>query len=195
MVVQPFTPTAIQSIPLTGIVNTAIAPPVRDILDRLADGIMVVTPQRAVQYSNTYAQWINRQFPRASSSTSTIADEIWQVCQAFMETCDRPQTPNPISESILQTQPFPQLRIRVQWLSSEYATDALLLITLEDQQRIAQQAAITEANRYALTPRETEVWLLRQRGCSYQQIAQALYISRNTVKQHLKRIYTKRNAV
>jgi DNA-binding CsgD family transcriptional regulator len=45
--------------------------------------------------------------------------------------------------------------------------------------------------RYDLTPREREVARLLIRGESNDEIAQALWISRYTVKDHVKAVYTK----
>lgn len=191
---------------LTPVVNIPKARLVADTLDNLADGIFILTPQGYPQYANIAAQRINQQLIAAESHGGTFSSKIWHICQIFMETCDVGQQIgigeafpdkhddqlHPLfSEFTLQTQPFPRLRIRIQWVSPEYFSEPLLLLILEDQYRTTQQAALNEASRCGLTPRETEVWLLRQQGYSYQQIAQTLIVSRNTIKQHLKRIYTK----
>jgi DNA-binding CsgD family transcriptional regulator len=42
-----------------------------------------------------------------------------------------------------------------------------------------------------LTPRESEVLSLLSAGCAYREIAEALYISSETVHSHCKRIYRK----
>lgn len=44
---------------------------------------------------------------------------------------------------------------------------------------------------YHLTPREQEVTLLILNGCSYKEIAESLYISIHTVKQHARHIFEK----
>lgn len=55
---------------------------------------------------------------------------------------------------------------------------------------------IEEAIRqYGLTEREAEVWRLRQQDKTYEEIAQDLFITVNTVKRHLKRVYAQRNLV
>ncbi len=65
-------------------------------------------------------------------------------------------------------------------------------MVIEDRNRSDQALATLEMLRYGLTPREREVWMLRRSGRSYQEIADALYISVDTVKRHLKNINTKR---
>jgi DNA-binding CsgD family transcriptional regulator len=57
--------------------------------------------------------------------------------------------------------------------------------------RTMKNNAIADAKPYNLTPRETEVWSLKQTNYTYKQIAATLYISVNTVKKHIKNIYFK----
>lgn len=87
------------------------------------------------------------------------------------------------------------IRVRVQWLDWPATEASYLVVLLDDATQIAQAAAHLEALRYNLTPREREVWMLRQANHSYEDIAQALHISVNTVKRHLKSIYAKRKQV
>lgn len=54
-----------------------------------------------------------------------------------------------------------------------------------------QEIALVEAKRYGLTARETELWQLRRGAMTYQEIAEMLTISVNTVKRHLQAIYSK----
>lgn len=87
------------------------------------------------------------------------------------------------------------LHVRVQWLDWPATEDSYLVVLLDDPTQAAEATARLEALRYNLTPREREVWVLRQANQSYEAIAQALYISVNTVKRHLKSIYAKRKQV
>jgi len=65
---------------------------------------------------------------------------------------------------------------------------------MEDQNLSKQMQAITDAKRYGLTPREAEVWSLHQAKLSYKEIAKNLYITVNTVKKHIKNIYSKQQS-
>jgi len=58
-----------------------------------------------------------------------------------------------------------------------------------------QLTAIAEAQEWRLTPRETEVWLLRRSGYTRIEIASQLGITKDTVGKHLKNIYRKRHAI
>jgi DNA-binding CsgD family transcriptional regulator len=54
---------------------------------------------------------------------------------------------------------------------------------------------IAEVDKYGLTPREAEVWLLRRAKYALKEIATELSISLNTVKKHIKNIHAKREIV
>ena len=85
--------------------------------------------------------------------------------------------------------------MRAQWFdwdNSTYQASNCFLITLEDRQQSLEIIANQEAQRYGLTTRETDVWCLKRLGKSYKDIAKSLYISENTVKKHLKNIYSKK---
>jgi DNA-binding CsgD family transcriptional regulator len=83
------------------------------------------------------------------------------------------------------------LRVRTQWLELKENNKSYLLVTIEDQYLATRNLASLEAKNYGLTPRETQIWLLRRTHCSYQEIASRLYITLNTVKKHMKNIYRK----
>ncbi len=62
---------------------------------------------------------------------------------------------------------------------------------LEDRYQSTQNLAIAEVDKYRLTRREAEVWLLRRANYSRKDIAAELCISLDTVKKHLKNIHAK----
>ncbi|NJR70496.1 MAG: SUMF1/EgtB/PvdO family nonheme iron enzyme [Synechococcales cyanobacterium CRU_2_2] len=76
------------------------------------------------------------------------------------------------------------------------ATLSFLSQSLNEPQSVGELelefAIRAEIQRYGLTHRESEVWQLHRQGYSYDEIAGQLYISRNTVKKHLKAIALKR---
>jgi DNA-binding CsgD family transcriptional regulator len=99
---------------------------------------------------------------------------------------------NPVFTQILDCVEGRTIRVRVQWLTLERFNSPYLLIMLEDQTQTAKTAALLEAVQFNLTPRETQVWVLRSINYSYEEIAHELFITLNTVKRHLKSIYAKR---
>jgi DNA-binding NarL/FixJ family response regulator len=56
---------------------------------------------------------------------------------------------------------------------------------------ISSMHSIPNQNAYQLTPREKEILGLLSKGESYKLIAQALGISLDTVRTHIKKIYDK----
>jgi DNA-binding CsgD family transcriptional regulator len=67
-----------------------------------------------------------------------------------------------------------------------------IVVFLENCDEILQDDLRVQRKKYDLTERESEVWLLLRKEHSYQEIAEMLQISLNTVKTHVKNIYAKR---
>lgn len=84
-----------------------------------------------------------------------------------------------------------QLHITGRWMELPGYQQKCILVMIDDLTEIAHQRALCDAFRYKLTPRETDVWDLYMQGYSYQEIQEKLYISINTVKKHMKNIYSK----
>lgn len=105
-----------------------------------------------------------------------------QLCAALLE-AQRQEHFKPVME-LLQSQP--------QWL------DEVLLLSSQLQplrQHLLSASEAADANQPSLAPvlskREVAVLDLIAKGCSNQQIAEALFISLHTVKSHARRINTK----
>ena len=83
--------------------------------------------------------------------------------------------------------PLPQLLIRATRLSGP--RDLCIAITVE---RISTRENLYgAADRFKLSDREISILTMLLRGNSAREIAGYLYISPNTVKEHIKRIYAK----
>jgi DNA-binding CsgD family transcriptional regulator len=154
------------------------------ILEGLLDAVLIVDVQGVLLYTNLSAQKICRQLNIVNLQNHAI----WSICELLKSQIDRAL----ILESdltIAQT----QYRIRVQWLNSiKEAQDNRLIIRFENQQHSMRCTAIFDAQHFRLTPRESEVWDLRNQGRSRREIADQLYISIDTVKKHLANIQMKR---
>ena len=85
-----------------------------------------------------------------------------------------------------------RINIQAEWIILESQRSSYILVTLENLTEVAHQRALFDAYQYHFTQREIEVWELHLQGLSYRQIAQALFISVNTVKRHMKSIHSKR---
>jgi DNA-binding CsgD family transcriptional regulator len=161
------------------------------VLEGFVDGIVVLSDRQEVIYINTTAQSICAQLLKGAKQT--LPPEIQQAYEALVESRDLYGDRSVTIESEVVTSES-RFRVRAQWLSLELVQRPCVLLRLQDQNQATQGLAMTEAQKWDLTPRETEVWLLRRSGQAYKQIAAALYIAPDTVKKHLKNIHLKRQA-
>ncbi len=160
-------------------------------LESLADGILILTTGGEIIHGNEFANRLCQQLIPASEPGIELPHEVWRVCQSLIDSREMfPGTKICIESELLVT-PSVKLKIRARWLELNDGNDDLLLVSLEDSYQCSQNIAIADVQMYGLTNREAEVWLLRRASLSYQEIANKLYISINTVKKHLKNIYAK----
>ena len=68
---------------------------------------------------------------------------------------------------------------------------ATYLISIEDINKSSNNEMLILEEKYGLTKREIEIFLLVSKGLTNKEISQKLFISQFTVKNHLKNIYTK----
>lgn len=160
----------------------------QSVLESLIDGVLVITDQHDLVYANTMARAIYSQLWH--DATDPLPREIQRVCQALLDSKNRYPSRSVVLESEVVT-PKTTFRIRAQWLALEVASRPCLLLRLQDQTQSLQGLAIAEAQKWGLTPRETEVWLQRRSGYSRKAIAANLHIALDTVKKHLKNVHLK----
>lgn len=167
-------------------------------IENFVDGILILTEQGEWVYANTQAHRICHQLSQYRLQPNTVAQEIWRVGQSLVESHQMFRDRNIMIESKIATDSSVTYRIRARWLeltkSDAYtglSQGSFVLVTLEEQYQATQNRVFNPINRYGLTRREAEVWLLRQANHSYKEIADKLYITLNTVKKHLKNIYAK----
>ncbi|MEM7555872.1 MAG: helix-turn-helix transcriptional regulator [Cyanobacteria bacterium P01_A01_bin.84] len=161
------------------------------VVEGFVDGILILNSQRNLVHINESARYVFKQLNQGINQPQEIPREIWKVCESLIESRELfPEDNISIESEILANRTF-KLRIRARWLTIAGGSDDFLLVTLEDRYQTRKSIAIADAKKYGLTNRETEVWLLRRENFSYQEIADRLYITINTVKKHLKSIYAK----
>ncbi|AFY33465.1 helix-turn-helix transcriptional regulator [Calothrix sp. PCC 7507] len=160
-------------------------------IESFIDGILILTTEGKLILTNEYARCICRQLMPTSAASNAVPGEIWRVCLSLIESSELFSEDKFIIESELETSQGMKLRIRARWLQLGAGNESFLLVTVEDCNQYNQSMAIADAKKYHLTERETEVWQLRRANFSYQEIANQLYITINTVKKHLKNIHAK----
>ena len=160
------------------------------VIESFVDGIFILTRQGELIHANDRARNICQQLSEGINE-DRVPDEIRRVCQSLIESRQLFSNQNISIESEIETYTKVTIRVRARWLQANESNDDYLLVTLEDRQQTNQIMAISEAKKYGLTERESQVWVLRRANYSYQEIAEELYITINTVKKHLKNIYAK----
>lgn len=165
---------------------------VQAVLEGFADGILILTEDGSCVHSNQEGRTLCQAL---SPGSAGIPPCLWAMGQHLLDSRELFPDHSLVLTQQLVAQGGDQIRARVQWLDLPSISVAYLLISLENQTRSTYTSALLEAVQYNLTPREKDVWLLRRASRSYEDIAQALYITVNTVKRHIKSINAKRREV
>ena len=161
------------------------------IIEGLVDGVLVLTQQGEWVYANECGRQICYQLSPDQSQNNSVPSAIWRVCELLLNRLDPFAEQEMVINNEIKLTNSVTFRIRVRWLVLEESACPYLLVTIEDQHQARKMQAIADAQKYGLTRREAEVWSLHQSKLSYKEIADKLYITLNTVKKHIKNIYTK----
>lgn len=162
------------------------------IIASMVDGILILTESGQWVQGNSVARHICDRITGEQSGYGTVPLEIWRTCQALIDSRGQHPRRTFIIEAEVEVAPHEHVRIRARWFETSESPKPYILVILEDRRHSMQNLAITEVDRYDLTPREADVWLLHRRDYMYQEIAEELHISINTVKKHMKNINAKR---
>ncbi|BAZ39233.1 LuxR family transcriptional regulator [Calothrix sp. NIES-4101] len=159
------------------------------VIESFVDGILIITSEGELLHTNECAREMCWQLS-PENKENAIPKEIWQVCESLIESRELFPNEKIFMELEVDNKSI-KLRIRARWLQIDDNENNYIIVTLEDCNQSSQNMAIRDAQKFGLTERETEVWLLRRANFSYREIAEQLYITINTVKKHLKNIYAK----
>jgi DNA-binding CsgD family transcriptional regulator len=163
----------------------------QEVIEDLIDGILIITEQKELVYANDTARRVLRELNQEKLRVDLIPKEIWHMCQALIQSRSLFPSQHWLIESEIITSNSTTLHIRVRWLKIDSIEKNCILINLEDPYQAIKNLAVEEAQRYGITRREKEVWLLHRAHYTYKQIALELCITPNTVKKHMKNIYAK----
>lgn len=173
--------------------NRATLP--QEVIANLIDGVLILTDKKELIYANDCAHRLLRQLNRGLSSANQIPEEVWRICQALIDSRDLLANQYWLIESKILVDTSFVFNVRAHWLKLENRQQPCLLLSIRDQCQYIKDIVNEESHKYGLTSREKEIWLLHRANYTYKQIALELCITPNTVKKHIKSIYSKQKAL
>ena len=167
------------------------------LLEALPKGLIVLSQERAIVYWNQAARRLCQKLSETQRYWSLLPTVVTELCGQMGEA----ETAHEPALLDYQTPDCCSFRLTACWLLDGMGDEVNLahhpqihrLITIEDKDEVLRQDIQLEQQKFHLTNREAEVWLLLKREYSYQAIATALHISLNTVKTHIRNIHAKRH--
>lgn len=177
------------------------------LLESLHQGVVIVSMDGQIIYYNSKAKLLYSALLKPDE-TILLPIEILQGCEHLVQ--ELPSETESLVIELVGHEGQP-IRSRICWLQTDVVADristqldyssceggqsanrAYILVLAENCDETLQEALRIEQKRYNLTNREAEIWKLLRQEYSYQEITEALHISMNTVKTHVKNIHTKR---
>ena len=162
------------------------------VVDHLIGGVLILTEHQELIYANDHARHILRQLNSNEACNWEIPQEIEHICQSLIHSRSLFPEQHWLIESEIFANESTALHISVRWFQIDSLKRSCLLLTVKDRYQAHKNIAAEEAQKYGLTTREKEVWLLYRANFTYKQIAVELSISTNTVKKHMRSIHAKR---
>jgi DNA-binding CsgD family transcriptional regulator len=167
----------------------------REVIEELVDGILILTIQKELVYANDCARRILRQLNRGGTLTNLVPQEIWHLCQTLIGSRNLFPSQYWSIESNVFVDASVTFHVWARWLKLDAFDCPCILLRVRDQYQSIKDVAVEEAQKYGLTSREKEIWLLHRANYTYKQVASELCITPNTVKKHMKSIYSKQKLV
>ena len=155
-------------------------------------GILVFSDENQLLYECDIARRILSQLHDNEPSIPTIPNEITHICTSLIQIRLSFPDQSWLAEFDIFTSSATAIHIRSRWLTIEGSVNPYLLLNVEDRKQAVVNIVLREADRYGLTPREKDVWVLQHNNYTYKQIAAELGITPNTVKKHVRSIYSKK---
>ncbi|MEB3252198.1 MAG: LuxR C-terminal-related transcriptional regulator [Cyanobacteriota bacterium] len=182
--------------PLEGLTDNSPPALLSAVLEGFNEGILIINQAGQLLHANHLGQTLAHQLKQwEGTDMAPVPPSLWTICSYLLEGRDLfPGNPLILTQDFRGPQGY-RLRARVQWLDGTDSETGHFLVMLEDPNSAALSQAQLKALELRLTPREQQVWRLRQRQCSVQSIADELYLSLATVKRHLRQIYSKRRQI
>lgn len=165
------------------------------ILPSILDGVILFNEDDHLIYVNPKAMAIFQKISQNSHFLEGIPTELAYIKRFMIEAKEKFPHQNWLSQSTIFVDCPTVFHVHARWIQDSSSGQNYLLLKMEDQNQFSQNLALEEAKQLGLTLREREVWLLHRASCTYKQIAEALDITPNTVKKHMKSILVKQRSV
>lgn len=182
------------------------------VLESLPQGVIVLSRDLKPVYWNQKAKDLCELLGNLKLPLPELPSAISDVCHRLLKRNRLAETPITLecqgtsrqtirmSTRWLTTRSASASSSTVNWASSASPTEAepptasYILVFLENCHEMLRNELQIEQQKYDLTDRETEVWMLLRQEYTYQEIAKMLQISLNTVKTHVKNVYAKKRS-
>jgi DNA-binding CsgD family transcriptional regulator len=160
------------------------------LIDSLPQGLLMLTPKLQLVYANRRAKELCQQLAPTDPELTVLPTVILGACRSFLRQRVNPEplvveTPSQVQELV---------RLWVRWLHTGPDQHDYLMVYLENCEETLREELWVEQKKYDLTEREAEIWILLRQEYTYSEISEMLQISANTVKTHVKHIYSKRRS-
>ncbi len=167
------------------------------LLESMPEGVIIVAQTFQPIYTSSKAKRLCQQLSLEEGHNASLLDVVTEVCHRLVKT--EPENKSLIAE--YQGLQGRSIRVRASWLSTNAIGSSLgsdephILVLLEDCYEALKENLWIDRQKYDLTDREAEIWMLLRQEYTYQETADILQISLNTVKTHVKNVYAKRRSV
>jgi DNA-binding CsgD family transcriptional regulator len=170
-------------------------PVVEEALTKLTHGILIITEGKHLLYANESACRILRQISQTRSSSDGIPREISYLCNSIADVPRQFPGQHWVMKTKICISSSITFSVTARYMRLDTLGKNCVVLELRDQYQLIQTIAMDEAQKYGLTDRETEIWLLQRANYTYKQIASELFIAPNTVKKHMQNIHLKQKSM
>jgi PAS domain-containing protein len=158
-------------------------------LEAMPQGVMLFSQVSELIYCNAKAEELCERLREPDESLEGLPVALVELCQRFL------QEEGVIDRFLVmeyRENSGGVIRAQVNWMRLSGSPHPCFLMLIEDCQAVLFEEWLLEQKKYDLTDREAEVWFLIRQNYTYQEVSDALEISMNTVKTHVKNVNAKR---